>query len=118
MLQVKDGRDCPLLPSLTRLDLIDGAALSARRTLGLCDTLMKRVELGVPLEMLDLRTCRAASHAVRLLRNILVDVLDPEARYLVPWHPFVPGDNFLAEDYSNHEDSFAIDENYSEIVAF
>ena len=42
---------------------------------------MKRVEQGVPLEMLDLRTCRPGPGypaAVRLLGEIVVDVLGPE----------------------------------------
>jgi hypothetical protein len=37
---------------------------------------MKRVEQGDPLETLDLRTCFGASHAVRLLSEIVVDVWD------------------------------------------
>ena len=65
-----------MLPSLTNLELID-SALSARRTLLLCDALMKRVEQGVPLEVLDLRTCYATSVAVQLLGEIVVDVLCP-----------------------------------------
>ncbi|KAH9021722.1 hypothetical protein EDB85DRAFT_2278349 [Lactarius pseudohatsudake] len=70
-------RERPLLPSLTNLVLVD-TALSARRTLRLCDALMKRVEQGVPLETLDLRTCLATSRAIELLGEIVVDVLGPE----------------------------------------
>ncbi|KAH9070736.1 hypothetical protein EDB83DRAFT_361744 [Lactarius deliciosus] len=76
VLQDNGGGGFPLLPSLTKLDLID-TALSARRTLRLCDALMKRVEQGVPLEALDLTTCFATSRAVRLLGEIVVDVWGP-----------------------------------------
>ncbi|KAF8262417.1 hypothetical protein EI94DRAFT_1704793 [Lactarius quietus] len=71
------GRECPLLPSLKRLDLIDDTALSVYKTLRLCDTLMRRVEQGVPVEVLDLSTCLATSRAVQLLSEIVVDVLGP-----------------------------------------
>jgi hypothetical protein len=77
LLQDSGGRECPLLPSLTKFELIDNA-LSARRTHLLCDTLMKRVEQGVPLEVLDLRSCTATSLAIRLLSEIVVDVRGPE----------------------------------------
>ena len=76
ILQDDGGSECPMLPSLTNLELID-SALSARRTLLLCDALMKRVEQGVPLEVLDLRTCYATSIAVQLLGEIVVDVWCP-----------------------------------------
>ena len=80
-LQVDDGgREDPLLPSLKELVVVD-AHLREDWTLRLCDVLMKRVEQGVPLEMLDLRTCRPDPgflEAVRLLGKIVVDVLGPE----------------------------------------
>lgn len=69
--------ESPPLPLLIQLDLIDDTALSARRTLHLCDALRKRVEPGVPWEVLDLRTCLATSYAVRLLGEIVVDILGP-----------------------------------------
>lgn len=69
-------RECPLLPSLTKLVLTDGA-LSGPWTPRLCDTLMKRVEQGVPLEVLDLRTCRVTDHAVKLFSEIVVDAWGP-----------------------------------------
>ena len=47
LLQDSGGRECPMFPLLTTLELIDGA-LSARRTHLLCEMLMKRVEQGVP----------------------------------------------------------------------
>jgi hypothetical protein len=73
LLQDDNGRENPLLPSLTKLALMD-VALSARRTRRLCDVLMKRVEQGVPLETLDLRNCTATKFSVRLLSEIVVDV--------------------------------------------
>ena len=77
---LEDGgrRECPFLPSLTKLDLVDHTTLNERRTLHLCDALMERVEQGVPLETLDLRACRGTSYAVRLLSEIVVDVWGPE----------------------------------------
>ncbi|KAI9444615.1 hypothetical protein H4582DRAFT_2070349 [Lactarius indigo] len=77
LLEDNGGRECPLLPSLVKLVLVD-TALSARRTFRLCNMLMKRVEQGVPLEVLDLSTCLATSRAIELLREIVVDVLSPE----------------------------------------
>ena len=55
-LEYNEGRESPLLPSLKRLVLID-TVLTTRRTVRLCDALMRRVDRGVPLETLDLRTC-------------------------------------------------------------
>ena len=76
------GRENPLLPSLKELVLAN-ACLSEDWTLHLCEALMKRVEQGVPVEMLDLRTCcldfaSAYLAAVRLLGEIVVDVLGPD----------------------------------------
>jgi hypothetical protein len=73
LLQDDSGRESPPFPLLTRLDLID-SALTGRRTYRLCDTLMKRVEQGAPLEVLDLRSCTATDFAIRLLSEIVVDV--------------------------------------------
>ena len=76
----KGGREDPLLPSLKELVIV-GAHLYEDWTLRLCEALMKRVEQGVPLEMLDLHTCRPDpnySAAVRLVSEIVVDVLAPE----------------------------------------
>jgi hypothetical protein len=77
LLQDDSGPECPPFPSLTRLALTD-SVLSARRTLLLCDTFMKRVEQGVPLEVLDVRTCTATDFAIRLLSEIVVDVWAPK----------------------------------------
>ena len=110
------GREHPLLPSLTKLVLFY-VALNARRTVRLCDALMKRVEQGVPLETLDLRTCHATSHTVQLLSEIVVDVWGPAEAFetkepsRVSWDspvrgPFVPEDSDNSEpgDYDDDED--------------
>src|SRR6266702_2568244 len=115
LLEDNGGRECPLLPSLTNLDLYD-AALSARRTIRLCDALMKRVEQGVPLETLDLRTCSATSRAVELLNEIVVDVLGPvETLETIPcrvsmWNSapcglFIEDDSSEVEDYDDSPDA-------------
>ncbi|KAH8976914.1 hypothetical protein EDB86DRAFT_2838777 [Lactarius hatsudake] len=55
MLLEENGEDeSPLLPSLTELVVVD-APINDYWTLRLCDALMRRVEQGVPLEILDLR---------------------------------------------------------------
>ena len=59
---------------------------------------MKRVEEGVSLQTLDLRSCRVSSHAVRLLSEIVVEVWSPEARHLMS------DDYFEAGDYSDADD--------------
>ena len=76
----KGGPEDPLLPSLKELVIVD-ARLYEGWTLYLCEALMKRVEQGVSLEMLDLRTCSpdpGSPAAVQLLSDIVVDVLAPE----------------------------------------
>jgi hypothetical protein len=100
----------PLLPSLTKLVLID-VALSEHRTLHLCDALMARVEQGVPLETLDLRSCKATRDAVDLLREIVVDVLEPiTITRVFPslGNPsrglFVLNDSSGEDDYSDDDD--------------
>jgi F-box-like len=68
--------DCPRLPSLTKLVLLD-STLTTLRTYHLRDMFMRRVEQGVPLEVLDLRTCFATNPAIQLLAEIVVDVQEP-----------------------------------------
>jgi hypothetical protein len=79
-------REKPLLPSLTELVLVRGR-FAERWKSSLCDALMKRVEQGVPLQMLDLRAydylCSPAE--LRLLSEIVVDVLGPV--YIDRWVP-------------------------------
>ena len=76
------GRENPLLPSFKEL-VLSKAHLREDWTLHLCEALMKRVEQGVPVEMLDLSTCcpdfaNDYLAAVRLLGEIVVDVLGPD----------------------------------------
>ena len=80
LLEDNEGREGPLFPLLTKLVLFD-SRLSAPRTLRLCDALMNRVEQGVPLETLELRTCIASHRAVKLLGEIVTEVLGPEGSY-------------------------------------
>jgi len=111
LLNDNGGRECPLLPSLTKLVLVK-TGLSARRTLCLCDALMKRVEQGVPLETLDLRTCVGTPRAVQLLGEIVVDVEeDLRTREPMLYIPnsaargfFVLDDDSGAEDYLDDDD--------------
>jgi hypothetical protein len=75
LLEDKGGHEGPLLPSLTKLVLVDGTSLSKRRTLRLCNALKKRVEQGVPLKVLELRTsCKWTIGAVQLLRTFVADI--------------------------------------------
>jgi hypothetical protein len=68
--------DGPRFPSLTKLILLH-VKLTAPRMLSLRDMLIERVEQGVPLDILDLRTCFAPEHIIQPLREIVVDVKDP-----------------------------------------
>jgi hypothetical protein len=107
LLQDDNGRENPLLPSLTKLVLMD-VAFSARRTHRLCNVLMKRVEQGVPLETLDLRTCQATSFAVRHLGEIVVDVCGPAEAFETKGVPRVSWDSvggglFVPEDEYSDE---------------
>ncbi|KAF8267395.1 hypothetical protein EI94DRAFT_1786473 [Lactarius quietus] len=114
----------PLLPSLTTLVLLN-IPLSGRRTQRLCDALMKRVEQGVPLETLDLRTCRATTYTVQLLSEIVVDVWGPteasETKEFVSWGsarrgPFFPEceDSSGQEDYSDNDSDDSHTSGYGE----
>jgi hypothetical protein len=83
LLEDNGGRENPLLPSLTELVLVNNES-HAPSTRCLCDALTKRVEQGVPLEILDLSTYRQCPEnptEVRLLSEIVVDVLAPNYRW-------------------------------------
>jgi hypothetical protein len=79
-----EDNEMPLLPSLTELVvcndiLLDG--LSGLPLCNLCNALMKRVEQGVPLDMLDLRELFHASYGHaggQVLSEIVVNVLGPD----------------------------------------
>ena len=80
LLEDNGGHEGPLLPSLTKLDLIDYNSLTKRRTLRLCDALKKRMEQGVPLTVLSLRKCKWTIDAVRLLRRFVAEVRGPKGQ--------------------------------------
>jgi hypothetical protein len=69
----------PLLPSLTEL-VVHNESSSGLSELPIYDTLIKRVEQGVPLDMLDLRMCYHDNNSragVQLFSEIVVNVLGP-----------------------------------------
>ena len=108
------GHEDPLLPSLKELVVVD-AHLYEDWTLRLCEALMKRVEQGVPLGMLDLRTCRpdpGYPAAVRLLGEIVVDVLGPEETHDARAQIISRWDRSLAVcgSFVRHEDSDTSDD--------
>ena len=115
LLEDNERRESPLFPLLTKL-VLSNFTLSARRTLQLCDALMNRVEQGVPLETLDLRTCFATRRAVEPLNEIVTEVLGPErffkeaAQRRSKWDPTARG-LFVAND-SSEEDTDSGDEYY------
>ncbi|KAH9070749.1 hypothetical protein EDB83DRAFT_2517909 [Lactarius deliciosus] len=77
LLEEIGGGESPLLPSLTEL-VVAHASVDGHWTNRLCDALMRRVEQGVPLEVLDLRMCFLRfPAAVPLLSEIVVEVLGP-----------------------------------------
>ena len=79
LLEDNGGRERPVLPSLIELVVVNLSFYSHSLPL-LCDALMKRVEQGVPLEMLDLRLLSPHGRAadwLRSLSEIVVDVLGP-----------------------------------------
>ncbi|KAH9170596.1 hypothetical protein EDB89DRAFT_1275723 [Lactarius sanguifluus] len=77
LLEEIGGGESPLLPSLTEL-VVAHASVDDRWTHRLSDALIRRVEQGVPLEVLDLRMCFLRfPAAVPLLSEIVVEVLGP-----------------------------------------
>ena len=68
--------DGPRLPMLTKLILLN-VRLNVTKMFHLRDMLIERVEQGVPLECLDLRTCFPANPAIQWLAEIVVDVQEP-----------------------------------------
>ncbi|KAH9170604.1 hypothetical protein EDB89DRAFT_1275886 [Lactarius sanguifluus] len=91
LLEEIGGGESPLLPSLTEL-VVAHASVDDRWTHRLSDALIRRVEQGVPLEVLDLRMCflRFAA-AVPLLSEIVVEVLGPIMETRDPWDVLGPG---------------------------
>lgn len=99
ILEDNGGHENPLLPSLASLALPQNI-LTTPRALRLCDALMKRVEQGVPVEELDLRTCDATSYTVQLLSEIVASVWSPGALYL---HSFLHDAEFGDDSDGYHE---------------
>ncbi|KAF8265103.1 hypothetical protein EI94DRAFT_1736595 [Lactarius quietus] len=83
LLEINGGRERLLLPLLTELVMVD-FSLHDLSLLPLYDALMKCVEQGVPVKMLDLRMCtqdqdsRAEEDWLRSLTDIVANVLGPE----------------------------------------
>jgi hypothetical protein len=79
------GRDGPLLPSLTKLSIVN--ALFHGDDYLLLSMVTDRVELGVPLRSLDLRTCPMTPSVVKLLREMVTEIQGPKPRFLsmAPW---------------------------------
>ena len=102
ILQDNGGHENPLLPSLINLALYENT-LTLPRTLRLRDALMRRVDQGVPLETLDLRTCNTDYRvAVELLSEIVVHVW---VRKAYPGPLITDGsDDSGAEDFSDSDD--------------
>ena len=96
MLAEDTPSDGPRLPSLTRLVLL-GVTLNAIRTYHLRDMLIRRVEQGVPLEVLDLRTCVAVDQAIQSFAEIVADVQEPLARPMAMEEPFKDVVGYLDE---------------------
>ena len=85
LLEDNGERERPLLPSLKELVVVY-PSLFALSFLPLCDALMRRVEQGVPVDMLDLRMCFAHEDGrsddwLRSLSEVVVDVLGPEKTF-------------------------------------
>ena len=85
--------DGPRLPMLTKLILLN-VGLNEMGALHLGDMLIERVERGVPLEYLDLRTCVATNRAIQLLAETVVDVQE-----LPDKSPMEMADYFNREEY-------------------
>jgi hypothetical protein len=85
---------CSLLPSLKILILVD-TELRGPWILDLCDTLMKRVDKGVPLEVVDFRTCAVTDHkALQQLIKIVVVAWDPSEEF------YLTGKSYFTTCYS------------------
>ena len=98
--------DGPQLPMLTKLILHEVAMNQATWPL-LRDTLIERVEQGVPLEYLDLRTCVATKYAIKMFAEIVVDVQKPareESPELFFFKSFLP--NLYGGIRKEDEDEF------------
>ena len=75
----------PQLPQLTKL-IICKYSLNKLNTYHVRGMLVKRKEHGVPLEVLDVRTCEGSEHAMQLLSESVGNVQRP-AKTLKEGHP-------------------------------
>jgi len=133
------------LPSLTRLFLIEVALTALRTFHHLHDLVIKRVEQGVPMEVLDLHTCSAPGWppcAIQFPVEIVGDVQEPlDVRQMAkeeffkvgigycdeveyddgrrPWYGIMNGGEDEDQDERVHDDPFFsgdyIDEGYEDI---
>lgn len=89
LLDANGEHECSLLPSLVKLVLVD-SDLTGPWIFDLCDILiLKRVEQGVPLEVVDMRTCTVHDHAaIQHLRKLGVDVWGPTEESIGTREPF------------------------------
>lgn len=104
-----------LLPSLTKLILVD-IELTGPWILDLCDTLMKRVEKGVPLEVVDLRTCTVTDcTAIQQLIKIVSVAWNPSEEFCGTGKPdfatcYCGALSLLVKDNSEPDSEFDSDE--------
>jgi hypothetical protein len=80
----------PPLPQLANI-ILENGSLTALRTYCLCDTFVKRIEQGAPLEALGLRTCIATERTIQLLTDAVsgvqgsADTLETRDRAFFNW---------------------------------
>lgn len=102
----------PHLTLLTNLELI-GVELTDIKVEWLCEMLLKRVEQGVPLQLLDLHTCYASCYIeslaiVRKLREFVIDVQAPTTE--MPFSPVVSDEDSGGDEDSDGEEDSDADE--------
>ncbi|KAH9010863.1 hypothetical protein EDB84DRAFT_1406207 [Lactarius hengduanensis] len=118
LLEENEGGESPLLPSLTGLVVVH-TRVNDYWTLRLCDALTRRVEQGVPLEVLDLRmSILRFPPTVQLLSEIVVDVLGPSDEITLEWEQYInmwsPIIRSLGDDNSGAEDDSDTDRDSDE----
>ena len=123
LLEDDEGRERPLLPSLTELTLVD-TFQDDLCCVPLCDALRKRVEQGVPLEVVDLRMCPRRCFVsdltaeIREISEIVAQVLDPEASQHMRslWKRVFLGVflNYSGREYSETDSDSDTEEEYEE----
>ena len=104
--------DGPRLPSLTRLSLLY-VRLTSLRAYHIEEVLIERVEQGVPLEDLDLRTCVTADYAIQFLSEIVVDVQEPLNGPPMETEEFFEDSDFLSDVGIGYHDEVEYDDGES-----